>query len=141
MSVGDECLRDQNLYMAHRLHTAGFRLRLEVYTAMPHVFQLFLGHLKVSDKAWESMGKFVRHATGAQDAGETYWRRERMHPKTFETKEVPESELKVGGLEFEKVKEMMNAASRWFKELAEGGDGEVRDVPKGAKAAVTVAKI
>ncbi|KAI5854945.1 Alpha/Beta hydrolase protein [Tricharina praecox] len=141
MSVGDECLRDQNLYLAHRLHTAGIKLRLEIYTAMPHVFQAMLGHLKVADMSWASMGKFVRHATGAQDAGDGYWKRERIHPKTLDVTEVPESELKVGGFEFEQVKEMLAAATRRCNELADGGGGKVKDVPGGAKAAVTMAKI
>ncbi|KAF8542410.1 alpha/beta hydrolase fold-domain-containing protein, partial [Trichophaea hybrida] len=61
ISVGDEYLRDQNLFLAHRLLADGVKLRFEKYTAMPHVFQGLLTHLKVSKMTWDSLGRFVKH--------------------------------------------------------------------------------
>lgn len=139
LCVGDERLRDQGLYMGHRLYTAGIKLRAEVYTAMPHVFQAVVGHLKAADASWASMAKFVRHATGAQAAGADYWRVERIHPKTLEAKQMSESELQVGGLEFGKVREMMETIVQRYGERAEEGTGKGRDVAEAAEAAVTVA--
>lgn len=115
-TVGDECLRDQNLYLAHRLLEEGVKLRFEKYTAMPHVFQGMLAHHTASERAWESVGMFVKHVTGLSDAGEGIYRLERIHPKTLVVEEIPREELKVGGLEFEAVKEMVKRCVVLYRE-------------------------
>jgi acetyl esterase/lipase len=141
IAVGDEYLRDQNLFLGHRLLEDGVKLRFEKYTAMPHVFQGLLSHLKVSQRAWDSLGRFVNHVTGASDAGKGLWGRIRMHPKTLEEEEVGMEELKVGGLELEQVKGMVRKAVVRFAELARKPGGEEMDIGTGASGAVALSKI
>jgi hypothetical protein len=141
IAVGDEYLRDQNLFLGHRLLEDGVKLRFEKYTAMPHVFQGLLSHLKVSQRAWDSLGRFLNHVTAASDAGEGLWGRIRMHPKTLEEEKVGIEELKVGGLELEQVKGMVRKAVVRFAELARKPGGEERDFGTGVSGAVALSKI
>jgi acetyl esterase/lipase len=136
LSTGDECLRDSNLYLAHRLREAGADVRLEWYAGMPHVFPALLGHLEVARLAWEGMGAFVRHVTGVEvKEGDELWGAWKWHPKTLRKEIVPEESLKCHGLEFEQVKEMVRTAIVRYRELALAKEKEREE------AGVVMAKI
>jgi acetyl esterase/lipase len=125
ISTGDECLRDSNLYLAHRLKEAGADVRLEWYAGMPHVFPAIVGHLEVAALAWEGMGGFVRHVTGFEEKdGDPLWGAWKWHPKTLLKEIVSDELLKCHGLEFEQVKEMVRTSIVKFRELALANEKE-----------------
>jgi monoterpene epsilon-lactone hydrolase len=69
----DEVLRDDAVRMDERLRTAGYRVRLEIWPRMPHVWHLFAPLIPETGRAIEDIGTFVRgstsHAVASQMSG------------------------------------------------------------------------
>ncbi|KAK5054738.1 hypothetical protein LTR84_001630 [Exophiala bonariae] len=58
--VGEECLADQGLLLAHNLSSQTIPVIVEQYEAMPHNFPLILDHLEVSAKCKLQWASFIR---------------------------------------------------------------------------------
>ncbi|KAA8912977.1 Alpha/Beta hydrolase protein [Sphaerosporella brunnea] len=118
LSIGDERLRDSNLFLAHRLLEAGVPTRFEWYEGMPHVFPAILMHTEAARQAWEGMAGFVCHATGVETkSAQEMWGAWKWHPKTLQRTAVEAEELKCYDLEFHQVREMVRTAIVRFREL------------------------
>ncbi|TGZ77069.1 alpha/beta-hydrolase [Ascodesmis nigricans] len=127
LAVGDECLRDANLWLSWRLGEMGVKHRLEWYEKMPHVFQMVLGHIPATKESLCAIGRFAREVTGGEKAEEGWWRREKIHPRTLERRGVGEKEVRQG-LGIGEVRGMMVRAVVEYRKIAERAvrDGEGR---------------
>ncbi|RPB03393.1 alpha/beta-hydrolase [Choiromyces venosus 120613-1] len=116
MGVGDECLRDSNLFFAHRLLASNVCVRFLKYTAMPHFFQAVIPHLDVSKKSVANMGEFIRaiFTGGSVKVGQA-----RVNPKGVSEEIVPDDELSLGGLKLEDVVALMKKEIKLWKEQAQ----------------------
>ncbi|CCX30808.1 alpha/beta hydrolase fold-domain-containing protein [Pyronema domesticum] len=141
MSIGDECLRDSNYYLAWRFREQGVKCRLERYIAMPHVFQGVVQHAEASKMAWERMGGFVGAMTRGETKEEGYWGAVSIHPRSLEEEGMEIEGLKVKGMELGDVKKMVERGVERYREIAESCRGETREVGEGVKAAVGMSKI
>ncbi|PUU76595.1 Alpha/Beta hydrolase protein, partial [Tuber borchii] len=116
MCVGDECLRDTNLFLAHRLLASNVCVRFLKYTSMPHCFQMMVPHLEVSRKSIANVGEFIEaiFTDGSVKVGQT-----RVDPKGDPKGEVPDDELSLGGLKLEDVAALMKNEIKLWKERAQ----------------------
>ncbi|KAF8433384.1 Alpha/Beta hydrolase protein [Terfezia claveryi] len=119
--VGDECLRDSNLFFAHRLLTSFVPLQFEKYTNMPHVFPMILTRNPTSACSFKSIGKFIRDHLGKTPYE---YRRVRIHPKTLGAEELPEEELLLGGMTVERLRGFMEREVGTWKRKVRGKEGE-----------------
>ncbi|RPB11035.1 alpha/beta-hydrolase [Morchella conica CCBAS932] len=119
ISVGDECLRDANLYFAHRLVELGASLRFLHFTSMPHVFQGTIPHLAVSRRSFEDMAEFLDIVFGRKEGGVKVGEY-RVHPVTLEEVAVDRAGLTLGGLTVEDVKALMVKEVKEWAKKSEG---------------------
>lgn len=107
---------------------------------MPHVFSMVLQKHPCSPLSYRSAGNFISSLLTSSPTKST--KLVRIHPKTLEEEEYNREELSLGGLKFEKLREMMvEEVGRWKKrvreEEAEEADsdveGEEQKVVGGAK--------
>lgn len=65
-----ELLRDDARRMKHRLEAQGCAATLDLWSDVPHAFQVFLGHIPEADEAIARAAQFLRaHVAGLQDTG------------------------------------------------------------------------
>ncbi|KAF8473209.1 Alpha/Beta hydrolase protein [Kalaharituber pfeilii] len=126
LCVGDECLRDSNLYWAHRLLQAQVPIQMEMYTMMPHVFALLLHHHPCTVRAYNGVGNFLKYNLSKEPAEEYSYKRVRIHPRTLKETPVDESCLSLGGLELEEVIALMEKeVKKWQRKVRKPTDYEV----------------
>ncbi|CUS09832.1 unnamed protein product [Tuber aestivum] len=115
MCIGDECLRDSNLFFTHRLLASNVCVRFLKFTAMPHCFQVIIPHLDLSKKCIANMGEFIDaiFSNGSVKVGQT-----RINLKWGSQEVVPDDELCLGGLKLEDVAALMKNEINLWKEHA-----------------------
>ncbi|BFZ60362.1 hypothetical protein YB2330_001398 [Saitoella coloradoensis] len=69
-----ERLRDEGLFFAQQAAQSGVDVDVQLYEAMPHVFQLLRGHPSAR-RSFVEMGKFVIRVTGgtSEESGARHW--------------------------------------------------------------------
>ncbi|PWW80127.1 alpha/beta-hydrolase [Tuber magnatum] len=115
MCIGDECMRDSNLFFTHRLLASNACVRFLKFTAMPHCFQIVIPHLDLSKKCIANMGEFIDaiFTNGSVKVGQT-----RINPKWGSEEVVPDDELSLGGLKLEDVAGLMKKEIDIWKQHA-----------------------
>ncbi|KAG0642619.1 Alpha/Beta hydrolase protein [Tuber brumale] len=114
--IGDECLRDSNCFLTHRLLASNVCVRFLKFTAMPHCFPVVIPHLDVSRKCIANMGEFIGSifTSGSIKVGRT-----RFNSKGNSEGVVPDDELSLGGLKLEDVTALMKNAVKLWEEQAQ----------------------
>jgi len=125
LCVGDECLRDSNYYLAHRLLESSVPLHFEKYTAMPHVFPIVVQHHPCSRKSFQSVGRFIKHlleteASASAGHASGLYKIVKIHPKTLAEEDMDVGELAMNGLTIGRLRETMeNVVGKWERKRRE----------------------
>ncbi len=64
----DEILLDDSVRLEEKLKAAGVKVRLDIWTGMWHVFQVFAPYVPEAQLAIDQVGVFIREATQVKGA-------------------------------------------------------------------------
>ena len=125
-------------YLAHRLLESSVPLHMEKYTSLPHVFPLVLAHHPCANRAYGSMGGFIRHHLSVEPTNYDY-KKIAVHPRTFAEMKLDESSLSLGGLKLGELLERMKVEVKKREQLLknvllDGKAATVGDAEGAAKA-------